>query len=168
MLHCWKLSVAIFFGLLASQATADCSSGRVPFVVCDIADKDTILHVCYHHFNVTHRYGVSGEVPQLFLSEPVATVDYHPWDVPAPTSGAITFRDGEYAYEVASLFVTQPSSDDISSVTHFGWATITRNGEIIDKLECRPEPSRYVYGGSLYEQMTGMGLEWNGYKRGWS
>ncbi len=164
----YTASAAMVLGLLASQATADCGRGNIPFTFCDIAGKDTVLRVCHDDFTVTYSYGVSGEVPQLYLSEPITTVDYHPWDAPAPTSGSITFRNGDYAYEVASLFVTQPFDDDIPSVTHFGWVTVTRNGEIVDKLECRPEPSRYVYGGALYERMTAMGLVWNGYGRGWS
>lgn len=168
MQHHNKVFAAIVLGLWASQATADCASGRIPLTVCDIAGKDTVLRVCHDDFTVTYSYGVAGEVPQLFLSEPIATVDYHPWDAPAPTSGSITFRNGEYAYEVASLFVTQPFDDDIPSVTHFGWVTVTRNGEVVDKLECRPEPSRYVYGGALYEHMTAMGLEWNGYEQDWT
>lgn len=164
----YRAFAAILLGLLASQAIADCGRGNIPFTFCDIAGKDTVLRVCHDHFTITYSYGVPDEIPQLFLSEPIATVDYHPWDAPAPTSGAITFRNGEYAYEVASLFVTQPFADDIPSVTHFGWVTVKRNGEIVDKLECRPEPSRYVYGGALYERMTAMGLEWHGYDRGWA
>jgi hypothetical protein len=166
--HCEKIFAAIALGLWASQATADCAPDRIPYPFCDIVGKDMVLRVCHDHFTVTYSYGVSGEMPKLYLSEPIATVDYHPRDAPAPTPGAITFRDGDYAYEVASLFVTQPFANNIPSVTHFGWVTVTRNGEIVDKLECRLAPSRYVYEGSLYERMTAMGLEWNGYERGWT
>ncbi|MEL6688063.1 MAG: hypothetical protein AAFP97_10640 [Pseudomonadota bacterium] len=159
---------AIGLGLCGSGASADCGRGNIPFTFCDIAGKDTVLRVCHDGFAVSYSYGLTDEVPQLFLSEPIATVDYHPWDPPEPTSGSITFRNGEYVYEVASLFVTQPFDDDIPSVTHFGWITVTRNGEIVDKLECRPEPSHYVYGGALYERMTAMGLVWRGYEQGWT
>jgi len=168
MHSCKKMYVAIVFGFYGSCAFADCGRGNIPFTFCDIAGKNTVLRVCHDGFTVTYSYGLPDEVPELFLSEPIATVDYYPWDAPAPTSGSITFRNGEYAYEVASLFVTQPFADDIPSVTHFGWVTVTRNGEVLDKLECRPEPSRYVYGGALYERMTAMGLEWNGYEQGWT
>ncbi|ANB35842.1 hypothetical protein A6024_18085 [Rhodovulum sulfidophilum] len=168
MQRCKKIFMAIVLALSASQAAADCGRGNILFTFCDIAGKDTVLRVCHDDFTVTYSYGVAGEVPQLYLSEAIATVDYHPWDAPDPTSGSITFRNGEYAYEVTSLFVTQAFADDIPSAAHFGWVTVTRNGEIVVKLECRPEPSRYVYGGSLYERTTAMGLEWNGYERGWT
>ncbi|MGB7240662.1 MAG: hypothetical protein WBC93_01070 [Sulfitobacter sp.] len=168
MQRCKKIFVALVLGFWASHATADCAPGFDPLTFCDIAGKDTVLRVCFNNDTVTYSYGVAGAAPQLYLSEPIATVDYHPWDAPAPTSGSITFRNGDYAYEVASLFVSEPFADDIPSVTHFGWVTVTRNGEVVDKLECRPEPSRYVYGGALYERMTAMGLVWNGYGHGWT
>ena len=168
MLRGKSFVAATVLGLLASQTSADCAPGLIPYMICDIADEETVLRVCYDNFTVTYSYGLPGEIPQLYLSEPIATVEYHPWDAPAPTSGSITFRNGDYAYEVASLFVSQPFAADIPSMTHFGWVTVTRSGVIVDKLECRPEPSRYVYGGSLYERMTAMGLEWNGYGRGWT
>ncbi|WP_342076336.1 hypothetical protein [Yoonia sp. SS1-5] len=163
-----KVVTSIVLGPWASTATADCAPASDPFTFCDIAGRNTVLRVCFDDFNLTYSYGVPGETPQLFLSEPIADADYHPWDAPAPTSGSITFRSGDYAYEVASLFVTQPFDDGIPSVTHFGWITVTRNGEVVDKLECRPEPARYTYGGSLYERMTAMGMVWKGYGRGWT
>lgn len=166
--HSTNVFAAIMLGGWANSAIADCASAFDPFTFCDIAGKDTILRVCHDATTVTYSYGQPGEVPELFLSEPIVTVDYHPWDAPVPTSGSITLHNGDYAYKVASFFVSQPFADDIPSVTHFGWITVTRNGEVVDKLECRPEPSRYIYGGSLYERMTAMGLEWNGYERGWT
>ena len=168
MQHYKKLFGAIVLGLWASQATADCAATFDPFTFCDITGKGTVLRVCHDDAIVTYSYGLPGETPQLYLSEPIASVDYHPWDAPGATSGSITFRNGDYAYEVASLFVSEPFADDIPSVTHFGWVTVTRNGEVVDKLECRPEPSRYVYGGALYERMTAMGLVWKGYGEGWT
>lgn len=163
-----RICASVWLGISASEARADCSPALIPFTVCDIVGKDTVLRVCHDDFTVTYSYGRPDEVPELYLSEPIETVDYYPWDAPEPTSGSITFRNGDYAYEVASLFVSPPFADDIPSVTHFGWITVTRNGEIVDKLECRPEPSRYAYGGSLYERMTAMGLVWNGYGQGWT
>lgn len=163
-----KAIAASVLGLWASNVSAECAPARIPFTFCDIEGKDTVLRVCHDDFTVTYSYGLPDEIPQLFLSESIKNLEYHPWDAPEPTSGSITFRNGDYAYEVASLFVSQPFADDIPSVTHFGWVTVTRNGEIVDKLECRPEPSRYVYGGSLYEGMIAMGLVWNGFGRGWT
>lgn len=89
------ICAAIVLGLWASNATAGCPAGLVPFTVCDISGKDTVLHVCHDHFDVTYSYGVAEAVPQLYHTEPIATVDYHPWDAPAPTSGSITFRNGD-------------------------------------------------------------------------
>lgn len=159
---------AITFALLTTQAKAGCDSGFDLFTVCDIKGRDTSLHVCHDDQKVTYSYGIFGEVLQLYLSKPIAMVDFHPWDAPVATSGSITFHVGEYAYEVASGFTAEFFTDDIPSVTHFGWITVTRNGEVLDKLECIPEPSRYPYGGTLYDRMIAMGMDWNGYERGWS
>jgi hypothetical protein len=159
---------AITFALLTTQASADCEPGFSLFTVCDIKGRDTSVHVCHNDQEVTYSYGVFDEVPQLYLSKPIAMADYHPWDAPAATSGSITFHTGEYAYEVASGFTYAFFADDIPSVAHFGWVTVTRNGEVLDKLECKPEPTRYPYGGTLYDRMIAMGMVWNGYERGWS
>lgn len=69
--------------------------------------------------------------------------NFHPWDAPATTSGSITFHVGEYAYEVGSGFTSELFADDIPSATHFGWIKVTRNGEVLEKLECIPELTRY-------------------------
>jgi hypothetical protein len=159
---------AIAFALLTTQASAGCEPGFDPFTVCDIQGRDTTVHVCHDDKEATYSYGVYGEAPQLFLSKPIAMVDYHPWDAPAATSGSITFNSGEYAYEIASGFTSESFAYDIPSVTHFGWITVTRNGDVLDKLECIPEPSRYPFGGTLYDRMVAIGMVWNGYERGWS
>jgi hypothetical protein len=160
--------VTIAFALLTTHASAGCAPGFDPFTVCDIKGRDTSVHVCHDDQNVTYSYGVFGDAPQLYLSEPIAMADYHPWDAPAVTSGSITFHSGDYAYEVASSFTYEFFADDIPSVTHFGWVTVTRNGEILDKLECMPKPVRYPYGGTLYDRMIAVGMVWKGYERGWS
>ena len=166
--HNLTISAAIAFALLTTQASAGCETGFDPFILCDIKQRNTGVSVCHDDQKVTYSYGVYGEAPQLFMSQPIATADYHPWDAPAATSGSITFHVGEYAYEVASGFTYEFFTDDIPSVTHFGWITVMRNGAIIDRLECIPEPTRYPYGGTLYDRMIAMGLIWNGYEHGWS
>jgi len=159
---------AMTFALLTTQANANCEADFDPFMLCDVKDRNTSVSVCHDDQKVTYTYGVFGEAPQLYLSDPIAMADYHPWDAPAATSGSITFYSGEYAYEVASSFTYEFFADDIPSVTHFGWVTVTRNGKVMDKLECIARLSRHPYGGTLYDRMIAMGMVWNGYEHGWS
>lgn len=90
---------AVAFGLVAAEASADCAQGLIPFSSCDIVGRDASLDVCHHDFAATYRYGVRGEIPELYLSEPIETVDYRPGDGHALV-GSITFYNGDYAYEV--------------------------------------------------------------------
>lgn len=155
------------FSMFMTQANAACPSGFDPFTICDINSRGAVVAVCHDNTTVTYSYRTVGENPELTLSETINNIDYFPWDVPGPLSGSVTFHNGTYAYEVVSVFKADPFDGAASGVNHFGWVTVTQNGETVDRLECRPEPVRYAYGSGIYEAKEAAGLFWDGYEKGW-
>jgi hypothetical protein len=153
----------IAFGLVATEASSDCGQGSIPFSSCDIVGRDASLDVCLDDFTVTYRYGKRGEIPELYLSEPIETVDYRPWDGHAFV-GSIIFSNGDYAYEVVSGFNSEFSDEGLS---HFGWITVLLQGEPLTRFECVQETVGAVYGSDIYDRKVAVGLKWYGEERGW-
>jgi len=151
------------FGLAGHEASAACARALIPFSVCDIVGRDTSLYVCHDDFTATYWYGTHGKTPELHLSEPIATVDYRPWDGEALV-GTITFYNGNYAYEVVSGFNSEFSEEGLS---HFGWITVLFDGQPLTRLECVPEKVDGVYGSDIYGLKVAAGLQWYGAERGW-
>ena len=162
-----KVWPVIALCILTTEATAGCATGFDPFTFCDIKGRDTSVSVCHDDHTVTYSYGAFGESPELFLSETIEDIEYFPWDGQGALSGSVTFRNGEYAYEIVSAFKHDFSDGEARAVSHFGWITVTRNGETLDRLECRPEPVRYGYGSGIYDRKLAAGLYWDGYANGW-
>ena len=155
--------LAFGVGLVATEASADCAQGLIPFSQCDIVGRDASLDVCHDDFTVSYRYGKRGEIPELYLSGLIETVDYRPWDSHALT-GTITFYNGDYAYEVVSGFNSEFSDEGLS---HFGWITVFQKGEPLAKFECVSETVESVYGSDIYDLKVAAGLKWYGEERGW-
>lgn len=153
----------IAFGSVATEAFPDCAPSLIPFSSCDIVGRDASLDVCHDDFTATYRYGRRGEIPELYLSEPIETVDYRPWDGHALV-GSITFYNGDYAYEVVSGFNSEFSDEGLS---HFGWITVFQEGEPITRFECVLESVHGVYGSDIYGRKVAAGLKWYGEERGW-
>lgn len=154
---------AVAFGLVTTEASAECGQGSIPFSSCDIVGWDASLDVCHDDFTVTYRYGRRGEIPELYLSEPIETVDYRPWDGHALV-GSITFSSGDYAYEVVSGFNSEFSDEGLS---HFGWITVSHEDEPLSRFECVLETVDGVYGSDIYDLKVADGLKWYGEERGW-
>jgi hypothetical protein len=154
---------AFAFCIVATDVSADCARGMIPFSSCEIVGRSTFLNVCHDDFRVSYSYGTRGNVPELYLSEPIATVDYRPWDGDA-LIGSITFRNGAYAYEVVSGFNSEFSDEGLS---HFGWVTVSYNGEELSKLECVQTSVESVYGSDVYDLKVAAGLRWDGEETGW-
>jgi hypothetical protein len=154
---------AVAFCLVTTEASADCAPSLIPFSSCDIVGQDVSLDVCHDDFTVTYRYGTRGEIPELYLSEPIETVNYYPWEG-HDLVGSITFYNGEYAYEVVSGFNSEFSDEGLS---HFGWVTVFQKGEPLARFECVPETVETVYGSDIYDLKVAAGLIWYGEARGW-
>ncbi|MFT6091001.1 hypothetical protein [Sulfitobacter sp.] len=154
---------AVAFGFVATEVTADCAQGLIPFSSCDIVGQDTSLDVCHDDFTATYRYGRRGEIPELYLSEPIETVNYRPWDGHALV-GSITFYNGDYAYEVVSGFNSEFSDEGLS---HYGWITVLHAGAPLTRFECVLEKVDGVYGSDIYDLKVAAGLTWYGAERGW-
>lgn len=169
----WRLALHKYvlplmaFCIFTTQANADCAAGFDQFTFCDIKGRDTSVSVCNDDHTVTYSYGAFGKSPELFLTETIEDIEYHPWDGPALLSGSVIFRNGNYAYEIVSAFEQVPFDEGASAITHFGWITVSRNGVTLDRLECMPEPSRYSYGDGIYNRKLAAGLYWDGYANGW-
>lgn len=155
--------LVVAFGLATQESYADCAQGLIPFSSCDIVGRDASLDVCHGDFTVSYRYGKRGEVPELYLSEPIETVDYRPRDGHA-LEGSITFYNDDYAYEVVSGFNSEFSDEGLS---HFGWITVLQEGDPLTRLECVQEAVGAVYGSDIYNLKIAAGLKWYGEERGW-
>ena len=158
---------ALAFCISTTDARAGCEAGFDPYTICDIKGRDTVLSVCHDTNSVTYSYGAFGKVPELELHETIAEIDYFPWDGPIAMSGSVTFHNGDYAYEVVSIFEPDPFDGASSAVTHFGWIMVSRDGKLLERLECIPEPARYAYGSGIYENKVAAGFAWNSETKGW-
>lgn len=96
------------FCIVTTEAGAGCPSGFDPFAICDFEGRDTTVYLCSNENTVTYSYSAFGEDPELILYETIKDIDYIPWDGPGALSGSVTFRNGDYAYEVASVFEADP------------------------------------------------------------
>jgi hypothetical protein len=113
-----------------------------------------------------YSYGTPGQVPDLTLFDTVKDIDYVPLNGSGGVSGAVTFYNGDYAYEIASIFESDPFDGAASAVNHIGWINVTRNGRTLGRLECLPEPARYPYGSGIYDGKLAFGLVWDD-QSGW-
>ncbi|KEJ94829.1 hypothetical protein SAMN05444149_105437 [Pseudosulfitobacter pseudonitzschiae] len=140
------------------------------FTSCQIADRDTEVMVCSDNQVATYRYGPIGGAPDLFLSEPVALVDFEPWSGSGTAiHERVTFYKDGFSYEVGGGF-ERPFSDEEMQLgpRHFGWVEVARNGEVLSRLECIPETVSYGFGdGGLYAAKVAAGLVWDDRSATW-
>lgn len=162
-------SAAGLMVLWGSAAIAGCPDGQEPFNSCQIEGRNTEVFVCFDDQLATYQYGPIGGTPELFLSEPIAQVDYVPWNgIGRAINESVTFYNGEYSYRVGGG-INRPFSEEEMEAGNFqfGWLEVAKNGEPIAQLECIPETVSYGWGGGIYEAKVAAGLEWDDRALSW-
>ena len=154
---------------LTTGAYAGCPQGQEAFTSCRIEGRNTEVFVCYDDQVATYSYGPIGEAPELFLSEPIARVDFEPWSgVGKAISESVTFYNDDYSYEVVGGFERPFSEEEmLLENRHFGWLDVAQNGESLSRLECVAETVTYGFGPGIYDAKVAAGLEWDEDSRTW-
>ncbi len=159
----------LILGLSITEAHAGCPQGQEAFTSCRIEDRNTEVFVCSDDQIATYSYGPIGGVPDLFLSETIARVDFEPWSGVGKEIGeSVTFYSGDYSYEVVGGFALPFSEEDmLLADRYYGWLEVKKNGERLSTLECIAETVTYGFGAGIYDAKVAAGLVWDEYSKTW-
>ena len=160
---------ALFFLGTTAAANAACGPDQQTFVSCQIADRGTILAVCFDAQMASYSYGPAGQ-PELTLQEPVFTLDYTPWPgVGGAIWEEVTFYNGPYSYTVLGGFDRPMDDADMENLAErqFGGVVVRKNGTTLVELTCEPATVDYAWGEGLWDAKQDAGLSWNTYERIW-
>ncbi len=153
----------------ATAANAECPQGQYDFNSCRIAGRNTEVSVCYDDDTVTYSYGPVGKPPELFLTEPIATVDFQPWHgVGKAIFESVTFYNGDYAYQVGGGFDRPFTEEEMEQgPQHFGLIDISKHGKSLATLECVPDTVSFGLGGGIFYLKDAAGYEWDDLALSW-
>ncbi len=153
----------------ATAANAECPQGQYDFNSCRIEGRNTEVSVCYDGDTATYSYGPVGKPPELFLTEPIATVDFQPWHgVGKAIFESVTFYNGDYAYQVGGGFDRPFTEEEMEQgPQHFGWIDISKHGKSLATLECVPDTVSFGFGGGIYDVKEAAGYEWDDLALSW-
>lgn len=164
-----RSGLALLFCFSGSLAQAGCATGLETFLTCEIGLKRKALDICYNDQIVTYSFGPIG-VPELVLTETVASIDYTPWPgVGRAIWEEVTFQNGDYRYTVFAGFERlfgEMSDVDLPN-PHFGGVTVRIAGEIIADLQCIPGTTEAPWGDALFRAKEAMGLTYDHGRRMW-
>ena len=146
----WLASVLV---ISAAQASA-CD---IPLMGCTFEGGAKTLKVCLGETDVSYSFGPTGGTPDLFLSEPITSIDYTTWPgVGSAIWETITFYNDGYSYEVLAGFERNPEDPQ-----HFGGITVRQGEEEIASLTCDPDSSDFGWDVALFEAKEAAGLCWD-------
>jgi hypothetical protein len=127
MMHA-KLSAILTITLLPTLAVAT----EANFLTCTVGAKQ--LELTIQNETVTYSFGPTGK-PELVLQEPVATVNYTPWNGRGSTDVYfVTFYNHSYSYTVAASTNYDNYRKNIYYYDISIW--IERDGKDLAILEC--------------------------------
>lgn len=159
------------FGCLmatTSAAFAACGANQDTFLSCSIADRDTVLEVCFDAETAHYSYGPIDH-PELTLQEPVATLDYRPWPgVGSAIWEEVTFRSGPYGYTVTNGYLRQ--TDDAADPIEppfFGGVLVERGQTSLADLSCDPTTVEFGSVEGLWGAKQALGQTWDHLERRW-
>ncbi|MFQ6549740.1 hypothetical protein AADZ90_017460 [Aestuariibius sp. 2305UL40-4] len=140
-----------------------CPDGSEAFVSCTIEDGRKSLDVCLEGDIVTYRFGEVGQPPELAMSVPVREVEFEPWPgVSRSIWEAVTFRRGDYAYEVFGGFHRETNHETEEVETEpFGGVSVRRGEERVAQLNCDPGPTGYGFSSAIYDAKVDAGQCWD-------
>ena len=131
-------------------------------LTCTVGSKQLSLSI--QDDLIIYTFGPPGK-PELVLEEPVATVDFQPWNGLGSTDAdAVSFYNQNYSYTV----VTTSSYENFRSGIHYHDITIwvERDGKNLASLNCKEElagnPLDY-----LREAKAAIGQCWNREQQRW-
>lgn len=159
MLHNTPIPAILAITLLPTLAEA----AEINFLTCTIGTKQ--LSLSKQDDDIIYRFGPAGK-PELVLKEPVATVDFQPWNGLGSTDAdAVTFYNQNYSYTV----ITTSPYENFRNGIHYHDITIwvERDGKNLASLNCKEElagnPLDY-----LREAKAAIGQCWNREQQQWS
>ena len=167
--HCFRSSLIFLSVFTTTAAQADCPEGQEVFTSCQIEGRNTEVFTCYNDQVATYGYGPIGSAPELFLSEPIETVDFEPWSgLGKAIIESVTFYNDGHSYEVVGGF-DRPFSEEemLAEDWHFGWVEVARNIEKLARLTCVPETVNFGFGGGIFDAMVAAGLTWDDRSKTW-
>ena len=158
--------VRYIFALLAftNAAWADCAPRQEAFMTCQIEDSSKTISVCFDAHDVSYRFGVPGQPPELELHDRVATVNYTPWPgVGRSIWEAVKFENDGFSYVVFGGFERMFGDEEYEDVPHrgFGGVRVTRGDEEIITLTCARETVDFAWGEGLWTAKHDLGIVWD-------
>ncbi len=138
--------------LLAEPTWADCGGSEQTFLTCQIENSSKSVSVCFDDEIATYRFGPKMGIPELELTEPIASLGYTPWPGAGDTLWEeVMFSNSGYTYTVVSgLKRTFPDEKDAVVVEGlFGGVLVRRGEEEIANFSCDPFSVYYDFMGAL-------------------
>ena len=122
--------------LVPTAAGAACGAGDTNVLSCSLLDRQTEVSLCIGGDTIFYAYGGFGEKPEVQLSAPVAEIESRPWSGIGRTIWeTVTFRDGDFAYEVNLGATTVQEGDELVRQDAGGVAVFV-NGQEMTYVEC--------------------------------
>jgi TPR repeat protein len=111
-------------------------------LTCSIAGQDREASLSIAGDRVVYRYGPPGQRPELTLSAPLGELDYRRRNGAGDTiDETATFANGDTLYRFEAGF-RDGAAPDPSALHPFGTLTVSRNGQTLAGLTCRPDSIR--------------------------
>ena len=133
------------------------------FLTCTIGTKQ--LSLSKQDDNIIYRFGPPRK-PELVLKEPVATVDFQPWNGLGSTDAdAVSFYHQNYSYTV----VTTSSYENFRNGIHYHevYIWLERDGKEVAILQCKEKTDGDALD-HLREAKYAIGQCWNRELEQWS
>ena len=143
---------------LPVAAAAGCATSEDTFLSCTIRKTERVLAVCVDGDQLTYQYGLPG-APELTLSEPLAAIDYQPWNgVGRSIWEEVRFANGATVYAVHGGLDRVPNEDETRRL--FGGIEILQDGKTLGQLTCLPDTVVFPWTDRISEARRAAGFEW--------
>lgn len=159
MLRTPLIAILATTALLPSMANAT----ETNILTCTVGSKQ--LSLSKQDDNIIYKFGPAGK-PELVLREPVATVDFQPWNGLGSTDAdAVTFYNQNYSYTV----ITTSPYENFRNGIHYHDITIwvKRDGKEVAILRCNEQTAGDALD-HLREAKAAIGQCWDRELKQWS
>lgn len=146
--------------LFASVAQADCASPDQTFMSCTLEKSGKSLSVCVENANAVYRFGPKG-APELTLSEPLASVDYRPWNgVGSSIWEEVRFHNKGVTYAVYGS-IHRIAADEGDGPNHSGGVEVLKGEKSLARLTCVQTSVQFPWVDAISDAKRAVGLTWD-------
>ncbi len=157
------------FLLASASGAVSCPAEAETFLSCTFQDGAKYVQACIEGGNATYRYGPTGGVPELELSEPLESVAYEPWSgVGWIVWEELSFRNGDVTYSVSGSATRRPIDEDEALAGPNGSLAVWRGDVEWALIVCDEGSVDFPWSPAIYDAKREAGQCWGQAERMWS